>query len=253
MADGHNFKGEELVNVDMSDATIRDSNLARITLRNVNLSRAKITEAYLVGAHIEGDLTGVTVNGLDLASMYENELLRLYPERRRLAARTPEDFRDALALITENRSRTFQAAAAIDKKSLYQQTSEGEWGVVENLRHLIFAESAWALRTAFNEPKPFHPLGLPPDHAVDEAVAVGLNIHLEASYDDVVDAMLEQFARVKARFELLTPEELGERCLGRGKGYPGDYDGTVAGALHTYLSHEWDHHRILERVMAELA
>ncbi|MEX2395032.1 MAG: DinB family protein, partial [Actinomycetota bacterium] len=117
---------------------------------------------------------------------------------------------------------------------------------------LIFAESAWALRTAFNEKDPFHELGFAPDHALDEAIDVGLKMNFDATYEEVVDAMLEQHARVTQRFEELTDEELRQWCTSRGKGYPGDYDGMVAGALHTYLTHEWDHHRIIERVMADL-
>lgn len=248
-----NLRGKRVSGADMSDATITDSNLARIKLRNVNMSRAVLTEAYLVGARIEGDLTGVTINGLDFASMYENELLRLYPERKRLQVRSADDFRDALELIKENRTRTFQLANKMDEKKRQAKTSEGEWSVVDNLRHLIFAESAWALRTAFGEPDPFHPLGMPSDHAIDEAIAVGLTFHKDASYEEVVDAMLAQFARVKARFETLEDEELTQLCTNRGKGYPGEYDGKVAGALYTYLSHEWDHHRIIERVISEIA
>lgn len=247
------LKGAELVNVDLSDATVRDSNLAHITMRNVNMARARIKEAYLVGARIEGDLTGATINGLDFSTMYENELLRLYPERKRLYAGTPEEFRDARAYVLAGRDQIITKAAALSEHVRQQRTPDGEWSVVENLRHLLFSESAWALRTAFNEPEPFHPLGMPPDFAQDVSKELGIRFHAPASFDEVVAALEEQAHRVQARFDALTPDELRQWCKDRGPGYPGEYDGKVSGALYSYLFHEWDRHRIIDSVMDEVA
>jgi hypothetical protein len=58
---------------------------------------------------------------------------------------------------------------------------------------------------------------------------------------------------VKERFDSLTPDELREWCTDRGPGYPGEYEGKVSGALYSYLFHEWDHHRIIERVIEEVS
>ena len=247
------LKGAELVNVDLSEATVRDSNLAHITLRNVNMARAVIKEAYLVGARIEGDLTGATINGLDFTTMYENELLRLYPERKRLYAGTPDEFRDALSYILAERDTVITRAAALTEHARQERTTDGDWSVVENLRHLLFAESAWALRTAFNEPEPYHPLGMPPDFAQDVSKDLGIRFHAPASFDEAVTALEEQGKRVRARFDALTPDELRQWCKDRGPGYPGEYEGKVSGALYSYLFHEWEHHRILEAVMDEVS
>ena len=246
------LKGAELVNVDLSDATVRDSNLAHITLLNVNMARARIKEAYLVGARIEGDLTGATINGIDFGTMYENELLRLYPDRSRLYAGTPAEFREALDYIHELREKTLAKVRPLPEEVRQRRTSDGEWSIVENLRHLLFAESAWALRTAFNEPEPFHPLGMPPDFAQESAAAVGIRFHTPASYDEVVAALEEQAPRVQTRFDALTPDELREWCTDRGPGYPEDYVGKVSGALYSYLFHEWDHHRIIDSVIEDV-
>src|SRR5688572_9195415 len=227
------LKGAELVNVDLSEATVRDSNLAHITMRNVNMARARIKEAYLVGARIEGDLTGATINGLDFSTMYENELLRLYPERQRLYAGTPDEFRDALAYVLDEREAILTKSTALTEHARQQRTTDGEWSVVENLRHLLFSESAWALRTAFNEPEPFHPLGMPPDFAQEVSKELGMRFHAPASFDEAVAALEEQAPRVHARFEALTPDELREWCRDRGPGYPGEYEGNVSGALYS--------------------
>ena len=250
--DTDELAGAEFRNVRMPRIRIDGADLSEASLRNVNLEGAVIKEAYLVGATIEGDLTGVRINGLDFGQMYTREMLRLYPERRRLRASTPEGFRDALALIDEMRAETVGRAERMSEEQRQQRTPDGEWSVVENLRHLLFSESSWALRTAFGESDPFHPLGQPPDFAVEGAKAVGIRVGAEASFEDTVGALERQHARVRSRFDRLTQDELDAPCGDRGPGYPGAYGGTVAAALLVCLHHEWDHHKIIERVIEEV-
>jgi hypothetical protein len=206
---------------------------------DVDMAGIVVTETTLAGATIEADISEVTVNGFRIDELIDAELLRLYPERARLKATTPAGFRDALAFVAELRAGTLARVRDRSEEELRRPAPDGNWSIVENLRHLLFAEDVWVRRNAFGIDD-FHPYGRPPSFWDDDFVRVrGIRADEEFAFADVVAALDERFAWVRDRFEHLTADELARGCAPR-------FDGTVSSALRVYLGHEWHHHKTIE-------
>ena len=51
---------------------------------------------------------------------------------------------------------------------MLHESVEGEWMVIETLRHLSFATASWVNRAIGGDPVPWHPLDLPWDEAPED-------------------------------------------------------------------------------------
>src|SRR5215471_11490462 len=65
-----------------------DEDLSDAVFRETDLSRARMYGVLLTGANLDGDITGLVVNGVEVAPLIEAELDRRHPERIALRAAT---------------------------------------------------------------------------------------------------------------------------------------------------------------------
>ena len=80
-----------------------DADLSDAVFRETDLSRARMYGVLLTGANLDGDITGLVVNGVEVAPLIEAELDRRHPERIALRATTPEGLRAAVWTHTPRR------------------------------------------------------------------------------------------------------------------------------------------------------
>ena len=73
-----------------------DVDLSGAVSRETDLSRARMYGVLLTGANLDGDITGLVVNGVEVAPLIEAELDRRHPERIALRATNPEGLRTAV-------------------------------------------------------------------------------------------------------------------------------------------------------------
>lgn len=232
-----NYVGELLEGIDFS----------RARLRSPNFEGVRITDAWLRQADISGDITGLVVNGVEVAPLIEAELDRREPDRVLLRARDPRGLAEAWRRIEGRWTDTLGRADALDPSLLVVRV-DYEWSLVETLRHLIMATDAWLFRMVRGESHPFHPWGLPPDPATpDEIEALGLDISAQPSYADVLAVRGLRMAAVSETIDALTTDDLGRMCT------PPDTPGhpssphTVLKCLHVILDEEWMHGQYANR------
>jgi hypothetical protein len=241
MADGTGAAGARFIGADLSGAVFRD----------VDLRRAKIVDALLDGAEVSGSITGLQVNGVEVAPLVEAELDRRHPERQALRATTPAGLRTGWAMVEEMWRPTIARAELLPEAALQERVDE-EWSLTETLRHLVFVIDAWFGRAVRGERHPYHALGLPPSFLGDAAV-MGIAIGSAASFTDALGAHHQCMRAVAAYLRAVTEEELqAPRPGNAGAGYPPPTDHTVLGCLHVIMDEEWWHHQYAVRDLAVL-
>lgn len=226
-------------------ARIEDADFSHARLHAPNFEGARITDAWLVGADISGDLEGMRLNGVEVAPLVAAELERQFPERVKLRATDPDGLADAWAMIEGIWDSTVRRARALPEPSLSARVDD-EWSFLETLRHLILATDCWLARMVQGQDRPYHPWGLAGSWLADPA-SWGLEHTATPSLDDLLAVRRERMGQVRQTIAALTPAELDRVCVPPATpGHP-DRNHTVLECLHVILNEEWEHHRYAVR------
>ncbi|MGK5739391.1 DinB family protein [Micromonospora sp. URMC 103] len=195
-------------------ATFRLADLSGATFRECDLSGVRI-----VGSHVDdlrvsrqGEATGrVIVDDVDVSAFVAAELDRRHPERVRLrGVRTADDHRAMWATIEDLWSETVARAERLPESIRHERVDE-EWSIVETLRHLVFAIDSWVGRMILDEPRAYHPLGLPPtDFSAASAAALNVAAEARPSYAEVLAVYDDRRAQVRRVVGAATDELLAE-------------------------------------------
>jgi len=230
-----------------SGSRVEDLDLSGVHLHGTNLEGARMTDAYLFGADISGDIEGLRLNGVEVEPLVSAELDRRFPDRVKLRAADPAGLREAWAMVEGLWEATTERALALPE-AVQRQRVDGEWSFVETLRHLVLATDFWLFRAVEQQPPPYHPWGLTWTGASEEfATAVGLDLEASPGLSDVLPVRREHQAAVREALERVSADELGQvRAAPPGPGYPtGEH--SVLQCFHVILNEEWEHHRYAVR------
>jgi hypothetical protein len=144
-------------------------------------------------------------------------------------------------------SETVVRAERLPGPALHLRVDD-EWSFVETLRHLIFANDAWASRTILDEPMPFHRLGLPhTPYPRENAAALGIDPDARPSLAEVMEVRDDRMALVRGIINGLTDADL-ERVCARlpAPGYP-EETRSVGRCLRVVMMEECEHRRYAVR------
>ena len=216
------LRGAEFVDVDMSGAQFR----------NVNLAGARLKEAVLAGVRMSGLIDGLVVNDVEVAPLIQAEMERRYPERAKLSPADAAGVRDAWAVIEDLWSATKQRAEGLPDETRRARV-DGEWSLLETLRHLVFVTDVWVGRNGLGRHDHFHPVGLVPTFIADLSSFGGLDPDADPAYDEVVAAREDRMGSVA---ELVA--DIDDAALAR-SGDGGDH--TLLQCLHVVFDEEWHH------------
>jgi len=226
--------------VDLSDAEFRD----------VNLSRARVVDAVMVDVELSGLITGMTVNGVEVAPLIQAELDRRHPERLLLRATTGPGLLEGVAAVEDLWQPTMEQAHSLRPDQLYERV-RGEWSLVETLRHLVFVADAWFFHAVLGEAQPYHAMGLVPAFLEAQRDALGIDPGASPSFDTVLEVRNNQIVRLRDFLKAVEPAELAATRRGNDDGmYPPPTDHTVLQCLHVVLDEEWNHHQYAVRDLA---
>ena len=153
---------------DLTGSRFEQVDLTGARFRNVDLTGAVIRGALLVNMDIDGEISDVRINGVDVVPLVEAELDRRYPDRAKMRPADADGFRQAWDILERLWQQTVARARGLDPDLLHERV-DGEWSFIETLRHLVFATDAWVSRAILGQPSPWDPLGLPHDEMPDDA------------------------------------------------------------------------------------
>jgi hypothetical protein len=226
---------------------VDDLDLSGVHLHGADLEGAKLTDSYLRGADISGDIEGLRVNGVEIEPLVQAELDRRFPERVKLRSTDVEGLLAAWSMLEDLWAATTDRAMQLDDDLQYRRV-DGEWSFVETLRHLIFATDCWLFRALQFARPPYHPWGLPWTGAEPAwAHEIGLDTSARPCLVEVLPVRRAHQEAVKSQLERLTDSALTEeRAAPDAPGHPNG-EHTVLHCIHVLLNEEWEHHSYARR------
>lgn len=235
------FEHERLVDarfrlVDLSDARFDQVDLRGVVMRGVRL----------VDVDIDGEVSNLVINGVEVGPLIEAELDRRHPDRAKMRPSAPEGLREAWAIIERSWAETVARARRIDPHLLHASVDD-EWSFIQTLRHLVFATDSWIRRAILGEPRPWDPLALPHDE-MEDTPGVPRDRDARPTLDEVLALREDRMATMRRVLADLTEEQLDSRTVPVTEpGWPGPESFAVRECLLCILDEEWHHRLYAER------
>jgi DinB superfamily/Pentapeptide repeats (8 copies) len=223
-------------------ARFEDQDLTDAEFRECDLTRARLIGVVMQDAVIDGLVTNLVVNGVEVTSYVEAELDRRHPVRLLIRSADPADLRRAFRQLRADWASTLGRLGGLPKGSERQRVG-GEWSAVETLRHLVFVHDSWFRRCCLGSTKLFTAIGLAPEFVPDQEEQ-GLDRAAAPSLDEVLAVRDKQAAELERWLSTVTPDELSALApVPTGQGWPPYARGkSVLECMHVVLNEEWAHH-----------
>jgi DinB superfamily/Pentapeptide repeats (9 copies) len=241
-----NLKNARFDGSDFGAAQFRAVNLAGSRFRGVDMKGVVMRGVELVDVDIYGEISNLTVNGVEVGRLVNAELDRRFPERAKMRPTDPAGFRAAWDIVERLWVGTVEHARRLSPGLLHEPV-DGEWSFIETLRHLVFATDSWVRRAILGDPSPWDPLDLPWDEMPDTP-GVPRDRQARPSLDAVLALRRDRMATVREFVDGLTAEELaGQTEPVTGPGWPQPRRYSIMGCLRCILNEEWEHRLYAER------
>lgn len=225
-----------------------DEDLSGAEFRECDLSGARLIGVVMEGAEIDGLVTGLVVNGVEVSAYVEAELDRRHPVRVLIRSDEPADLRAAWHQLRDTWVATVERVRSMPPGSEHQCVG-GEWSMVDTLRHLVFVHDSWFRRCVLGVTEPFTAMGLGPASVPD------LDPAARPTLAEVLAVRDRQASEIETWLAQLTPGQLVETApIPDDDRWPPYARGRrVRQCLGTVLGEEWAHHRFCERDLDRLA
>lgn len=230
-----------------------DEDLTGAEFRECDLSRARLVGVVMQDAEIDGLVTNLVVNGVEVMAYVEAELDRRHPVRLLIRSDEPADLREGWRQLRDDWAATTERVRSMPKGSEHHGV-DGEWSMVETLRHLVFVHDSWFRRCVLGLTEPFTAMGLGPPVVMDQEEN-GLDPAARPSLDEVLAVRDRQAAEIDSWLGDVTPDQLARTApVPDDDRWPPYATGrSVRQCLGTVLGEEWAHHRFCRRDLKKLS
>ncbi|WP_432477074.1 DinB family protein [Nocardioides sp. GXQ0305] len=229
-----------------------DEDLTGAEFRECDLSRARLVGVVMQDAEIDGLVTNLVVNGVEVTAYVEAELDRRHPVRLLLRSDEPADLREAWRQLRDDWTATAARLQALPEGSEHVGV-DGEWSAVQTLRHLVFVHDSWFRRCVLGLTESFTPMGLGPSLVMEAEGSLDASAHV--SLEEVLAVRATQSSEIGAWLAETTPDLLAQPApvpdddrwppYARGR--------TVRQCVGTVLNEEFAHHGFCVRDLDKLA
>jgi len=226
-----------------------EEDFAEAEFRECVLDRARLIGVVMQDAEIDGLVTNLVVNGVEVMGYVEAELDRRHPVRLLMRSDDPAELREAWQQLRADWAATVERMRATP--GIEHRRMNDEWSAVETLRHLVFVHDSWFRRCVLGSTAPFTPMGL----AIKDVPAQeeqGLDFAADPTLDEVLSVRDRQAAELEGWLATVTPEQLRAPApVPDGDGWPPYARGrSVRRCLGTVLNEEFEHHGFCVRDLA---
>ena len=230
-----------------------DEDLAGAEFRECDLSGARLVGVVMQNVEIDGLVTNLRVNGVEVMPYVEAELDRRHPVRLLIRSEEPGDLRKAWRQLGDDWATTIERVRSMPEGSEHEGV-DGEWSMVETLRHLVFVHDSWFRRCVLGLTEPFTAMGLASPFVPDQE-ELGLDQSARPGLDEVLIVRDRQASEVEALLAEVTPERLAKPApVPDDDRWPPYAKGRrVQQCLGTVLNEEWEHHRFCVRDLDKLS
>jgi len=233
-------------------ARFENEDLTDAEFREVDLTRARFVGVVMQDAVIDGLVSNLVVNGVEVGSYVEAELDRRHPVRLLIRSDDPADLRAAHRELGDTWSATAGRLRDMPAGSERRQVG-GEWSALQTLRHLVFVHDSWFRRCCLGSAASFTPFGLAIDGVPDDD-ALGLDPTADPDLDEVLAVRAQQADELERWLADVAADELSSTApVPDGPGWPPYARGkTVVECLRVVLKEEWAHHGFCVRDLETL-
>ncbi|MGW7535993.1 DinB family protein [Amycolatopsis sp. NPDC054798] len=229
-----------------------DEDLTGAEFRECDLSRTRLVGVVMQDAEIDGLVTNLVVNGVDVMPYVEAELDRRHPVRLLIRSDEPADLREAWRQLRDDWTTTAERVRSMPENSEHRGV-DGEWSMVQTLRHLVFVHDSWFRRCVLGITEPFTAMGLGPDFVMDQENGLGPSARV--SLEEVLAVHDRQASEIETWLAEVTPDQLARTApVPDDDRWPPYAKGrTVRKCLGTVLDEEWAHHGFCKRDLDKLS
>lgn len=223
-----------------------DEDLAGAEFRECDLSNTRLIGVVMQDAVIDGLVTDLVVNGVEVMPYVEAELDRRHPVRRLIRSGDVTDLRQGWRQLRTDWAAT--VARMRQWPGVEHESVNDEWSAVQTLRHLIFVHDSWFRRCCLGSTDLFTPMGLGIE-SVPDREEQGLDPSADPTLDEVLAVRDVQAAELERWLDAVTPEQLQEPApvpdndmwppYARGR--------SLRECLATVLGEEFQHHQFCVR------
>jgi hypothetical protein len=230
-----------------------DQDLTGAEFRECMMSNTRLIGVVMQDAEIDGLVSNLVVNGVEVSGFVEQELDRRHPVRLLIRSDDPAELREAWRVLRGDWATTVERLATMPSGSEHRRVDD-EWSTVETLRHLVFVHDSWFRRCVLGSTAPFTALGLATDFVPDQEEQ-GIDRSAEPGLAEVLAVRDEQAAELESWLEAVPAPQLQEPApVPDGPGWPPYARGrTVAQCLRTVLNEEREHHGFAVRDLDRMA
>lgn len=222
---------------DLAGAVFWGADMSGARFRDVNLTGASISHAWVIDVEIDALVERLVVNGVDVTD-HVNQHDRWAPLRVGLRPTDLAGVRASYAALVAAWDALVERALGQGDAVMHRQV-DGEWSVVQTLRHLVFATDKW-----FTEPLlggGFASLGMPNSGSVGGDWP-GLDLSATPTTDEVLAVRRERVDAVRDHLATLTDVDLDVTVDIRENG-----PHAVRDCLLTVIEEEFWHLRYADR------
>jgi hypothetical protein len=229
-----------------------EEDLTGAEFRECDLSGARLVGVVMQGVEIDGLVTNLVVNGVEVMPYVEAELDRRHPVRLLIRSDQPADLREAWRQLRAAWATTTEQVRSMAEGS-ENLGVDGEWSMVETLRHLVFVHDSWFRRCVLGLTEPFTAMGLAIPSVPDQA-GLGLDSSARPGLDEVLAVRDRQASEIEAWLADVTPEQLARPApVPDDDRWPPYAKGrSVRQCLGTVLNEEREHHGFCVRDLDRL-
>ncbi|WP_370938118.1 DinB family protein [Amycolatopsis sp. cg13] len=218
-----------------------DEDLNGAEFRECDLTGARLIGVVMQDAVIDGLVSNLVVNGVEVGEYVEAELDRRYPVRVLIRSEDPVDLREAARQLRKGWAATVERirrAPGIEGRSV-----NDEWSAAQTMRHLVFVHDSWFRRCCLGSTELFTPMGIGPDVGPYRE-AHGVDRSLDPSLDEIVRVRDEQAAELEAWLDEVTAAQLEAPApVPEDDVWPPYARGrSVRQCLRTVLNETFEHH-----------
>jgi hypothetical protein len=219
-----------------------DEDMSGAEFRECDLTGARLIGVVMQNAVIDGLVTNLVVNGVEVMGYVEGELDRRHPVRLLIRSDEPDELRRGWMILRDDWASTVARIRGMPPGTEHQQVND-EWSPVETLRHLVFVHDSWFRRCVLGRTDAFTPMGLAIDFVPDQEEQ-GLDPSAGPTLDEVLAVRDDQAIELEDWLTSVTAEQLQEQApVPQGPGWPPYARGrSVVQCLRTVLDEEWAHH-----------
>jgi hypothetical protein len=230
-----------------------EQDLTGAEFRECMMSNTRLIGVVMQDAEIDGLVTNLVVNGVEVTGYVEQELDRRHPVRLLIRSEDPAQLREAHQVLHSDWVRTLDRLGTMPEGSA-QRRVDDEWSAIETLRHLVFVHDSWFRRCVLGSTARFNPIGLAVDFVPDQEEQ-GLDPDAAPTLAEVVSVREEQAAELDTWLASVTAEQLQQPApVPDGPGWPPYARGrSVVECLRTVLGEEWAHHGFCVRDLDRMA